>query len=319
MLAGSSAPAQPEAPPEAALLRESTPQDGASLGLHKEISDPGRCERWPRHLALRDVATGEQLTGRCQSPNECDYCATLAAVENAEVLQLDAMTNEPPSIVAILGTRSTSLKPAEFWRSREQLVKAFKRRWSRCEYCALVEYTTGYGPRAGGLRRPHWNLLLKGVPVEDVDLVRDVVGNVWCPRADAELHAQYVAAIAEFGGLSRYVAMHFQKSSQRPPAGWKGHRFLHSRGYFAAPMPEVREAARESLNWKRQRFKLKRELERQAPGVPFTPDEIHEWTERSVELNRGRRFKLVELHDELRPVLSRPTGRAVRRGLGTST
>jgi hypothetical protein len=259
---------------------------------------------------LRDVATGEQLSGRCQSPNECDYCATLAAVENAEVLQLDAMTNEPPSIVAILGTRSTSTKPADFWRSREQLVKALKRRWPGCEYAALVEYTTGYGPRSGGRRRPHWNLLLKGVPAEDHDQVADVVAKVWCPRVNAKPQAQYVAPVQEFGGLSRYVAMHFQKSSQRPPAGWKGHRFLHSRGYFAAPMPEIRAQARESLNRKRVAWRVERSL---PEGVAFDPLEVEEWIDQAVERNRRRRFKLVELHDELAPVLSRPVGRAVRR------
>jgi hypothetical protein len=212
--------------------------------------------------------------------------------------------------VAILGTRSTSIRPADFWRSREQLVKALKRRWPGCEYAALVEYTTGYGPRSGGRRRPHWNLLLKGIPAEDVDQVADVVAKVWCPRVDANPQAQYVAAVAEFGGLSRYVAMHFQKSSQRPPAGWSGHRFLHSRGYFAVPLPQIRSQAREQLRRKRLRWKLERAL---PEGVMFMPDEIEEWLGQSLELDARKSFRLVQLHDELGPVLSKPPGRAVRR------
>jgi len=251
-----------------------------------------------------------QRQGRCSSPNKCDYCATLAAVENAEVLQLDAMTNEPPTIVAVLTTRSTSIDPSDFWLSREKLVKALRRRWPRCQYAALVEYTTGYGPRSGGRRRPHWNLLLKGIPAEAVDQVADVVAKVWCPRVDATPAAQYVAEVAEFGGLSRYVAMHFQKSSQRPPAGWEGHRFTHSQGYFGVPLPKIRARAREQLRRKRIRHKVVASL---PDGILFDHLEIEEWTGEAIERDARSRYQLVQLHDELGPVLSKPPGRAVRR------
>ena len=49
----------------------------------------------------------------------------------------------------------------------------------------------------------------------------------------------------------RYIALHFQKESQAPPADWHGHRFIKSRGYFGRPMPEVRAEARRSLRLKR--------------------------------------------------------------------
>jgi hypothetical protein len=57
--------------------------------------------------------------------------------------------------------------------------------------------------------------------------------------------------VSEAGGLMCYIALHFQKESQAPPAGWRGHRFIKSRGYFGRPMPEVRAEARRSLRLKR--------------------------------------------------------------------
>jgi hypothetical protein len=45
----------------------------------------------------------------------------------------------------------------------------------------------------------------------------------------------------------RYLALHFQKESQSPPRGWKGHRFTSSRGYFPKGAAVAREAAKKSL------------------------------------------------------------------------
>ena len=50
----------------------------------------------------------------------------------------------------------------------------------------------------------------------------------------------------------RYLALHFQKESQAPPPGWKGHRFQTSRGYLWTSTPEARELAREQLRRKRE-------------------------------------------------------------------
>jgi hypothetical protein len=224
----------------------------APLDLHEGISDPalGGCGRWPEHMRLLS-SHGEVVRGRCRATNQCSYCARLAAVENAELLSLDALSGTAPEVWAVLTTRTADADPARFYDSRRQVMRALQRRWPDVEYAALVEFTTGYGPRSHGARRPHWNLLLKGIPADDVDLVRDVITTVWCAREDAQPHAQFVGAIAEIGGLMRYLALHFQKESQRPPEGWRGHRFTKSRGYLATTTPEAREAARQSLRHKR--------------------------------------------------------------------
>jgi hypothetical protein len=174
------------------------------------------------------------------------------AVENSEALALDAVeSGNAPTIWMVLTTRTATGEARRFYKSRECLMRSIKRRWSGAEYAALVEFTTGYGKRSGGRRRPHWNVLLKSVPVDAVEELRQVVAEVWCAREDAEPRGQYVGAVSEVGGLMRYIALHFQKESQAPPKGWRGHRFIKSRGYFGRPMPKVREEARRSLRLKR--------------------------------------------------------------------
>lgn len=195
---------------------------------------------------------GEIVSGRCRATNLCLYCARLAAVENAELLSLDAMAGVAPGVYAVLTTASTDRDPRRFYRAREQVGKALRRRWPGCEWAVQVEFTTGQAGTSGGYRRQHWNWLLKGIPDDDVDLARGVMTRVWCPRVDGIAAAQYVALVGELGGLMRYLALHFAKPAQAPPIGWRGHRFLHSRGYFPAAMPEMREAARTSLRYKRE-------------------------------------------------------------------
>jgi hypothetical protein len=185
--------------------------------------------------------------GRCGSVNLCSYCAKLRAIENAEMLSLDALDHGAPEVWACLTTRTADPVPASFYRAREQVRKALRRRWPECQDATLVEFTTGYGPRSGGRRRPHWNALLKGVPTADVEEARAVVARVWCGQVDAEASRQHVGPVADAGGLMRYLALHFQKESQSPPKGWRGHRFVASRGYFPSGAPAARQRAKESL------------------------------------------------------------------------
>lgn len=173
------------------------------------------------------------------------------AIENSELLQLDAIEGTAPAIWACLGTAEATLDTRRFYKSREAVMRSLKRRWPAVEYAALVEFTTGYAATSGGKRRPHWNLLLKGIPAEDVDQARDVICRVWCAREQARPEAQHVGTVTNAGGLMRYIAHHFQKESQRPPRGWKGHKLLHSRGYLWTATAAAREAARESLRAKR--------------------------------------------------------------------
>jgi hypothetical protein len=228
----------------------------AALDLHEELRrkrPAGGCSRWPERLRLVSDR-GHFVRGRCGSTNQCDYCARLAAVENSEMLALDAMYGAP-QVWCVLTTPIATLDTSALQVLVKRLVEALRRdkRLGRSvEYASILEYTTGYGPRSDGKRRPHWNLLLKGVTVEQIPALREVIERVWCAGAQASPKAQYVGPIAEAGGLMRYLALHFQKESQRPPDGFTGQRFNTSRGYYnRRTRAEMRLVARESLRGKR--------------------------------------------------------------------
>jgi hypothetical protein len=192
------------------------------------------------------------------------------------MLALDAMDGNAPQVWCVLTTRTATTDMTLFYAARKQLVKALRRRWPGCQYAYLLEFTTGYGPRSGGRRRPHWNLLLKGIPAEAVDQVRSIVDRVWCGQVDARPSGQHVGEISEAGGLMRYIALHFQKESQSPPRGFHGHRFRTSEGYYTrGTAAEVREDAKDAL-W------LKRQLHRIERTTGLTGDDAEDQLEREL-------------------------------------
>jgi hypothetical protein len=255
---------------------DSAPAPKAPLVLHKGIHDPGRqdgqqgCPRWPEHLRLLNERTGLLVPGRCRSTNLCDYCAKLAAVENTEMLWLDALEQGSPTLWLLLTTNVAVWDGERWMRSMEQLSTAVRRRWPEFEYACLIEFTTGYGRRAEGLRRPHGNLFVRGVPVEEREELQQVVAAVWVPRmverwdrstayARKAFELQQVYSVSEdkggMRGLTRYVGLHFQKSSQSPEHGWRGQRFRASRGYFVRARTQLREEAKRSLADGRRLYK----------------------------------------------------------------
>jgi hypothetical protein len=205
---------------------------------------------------------GEIVQGRCSSPNLCEYCARLAAVENAELLAMDAIEGSAPSTYCVLTTPSTVQEPSHYYESLKQLQRALRSRLPGYQAAWLVEFTTGRAGTAGGHRRPHFNGLLKGVHDEaQVAIVTDEIHRIWCSRESAVRAAQYVAPVQEMGGLMRYLALHFLKEAQAPPKGWKGHRFRATRGYLWTPTPQARKLARESLMNKRELWRaIEREM-----------------------------------------------------------
>lgn len=251
-----------------------------SLDLHGESSHaaerPLRCERWPKRLALLSAAG--LVAGRCNSPNKCAYCARLAAVETSEMLALDAMKGYAPRVWLVLTTRETAVlmrqspeamreQQRRFYKAREKLMRAIKRRWPGAEYVCVVEFTSGYAARSGGHRRPHWNVLIKGVGPECLVELEALVRERWCASMDAEPDAQFAGAIAEVGGLMKYLALHFLKESQQPPEGWRGQRVTASRGYFGprsargsvTARARCRVEAREALRLKRELWRAEQE------------------------------------------------------------
>jgi hypothetical protein len=185
----------------------------------------------------------------------------LAGIENCEVLWQDALTNSAPTVWTVLGTRSTSLDMATFRNACTMVLRAARDYFPDAQAATLVEYTTGYGKNAGGERRPHWNFTWKGV--DDAEKLHAVTLAPWLRNVDASARAhafdRCVRPIHEMGGLSRYLADHLTKESQRPPKGFRGHRFRTTRGYLAEPLPAAREKARDALRLRRELWKLQRE------------------------------------------------------------
>lgn len=205
----------------------------------------------------RGETTG-YVEGRCKGVNVCDYCAIQAAHENARMLSLDAIEDTRPQLLAIVGTGKPTTDPTPFYAGKREVMRALRARFGRqVEYVGLCEFTTGKGLRAGGLRRPHWNLFVKGIGPEDLDEAREIIRARWCANVpDAEPEAQYVEVLRDLGAAAQYVAMHFHKRDQAPPDGWRGQRFNASRGYFyGRTRREMRVLARADLQRERELWK----------------------------------------------------------------
>lgn len=280
--------------------RESTPGPAATttappeaaLDLHKGIaprSTEGGCPRWPESLRLESTL-GQLVPGRCKATNLCDYCAKLAAVENSEVLAQDALCNSAPAVWLVLTTRSTVATMSAYREAMRSVRRAIRRGWPSAELATLVEFTTGMGTRSKGERRPHWNILVKGVLPADLDALRLAAATAWCSRVDALPEGQYAGEVAKVGGLMRYLALHFQKESQQPPKGWRGHRFTTTRGYLAEPMENARERARTALRWRRELWKVQ-----QALGDVMAVDELAELADASCAARAELGWSLVRV------------------------
>lgn len=243
---------------------------GPLLILLTEISHPARIKRadllgkqplgfcegwegWRWLVASEDGDFRDLAPVRCHSPNKCEFCARLQALENAEMLVADAERAGPdgarlPQLYCVLTTRTPALDLKPFSKGLELVTRALRRRWGKgVQYAALLEYTTGTSWRSQGHRMPHWNLLLKGVPAEARAEASGIVAERWCSHVDAEPAGQYVGEIDRgVPGLVRYLALHFNKVDQRPPRGFRGKRFNPSLGYWEGgyKASEVREEAR---------------------------------------------------------------------------
>ncbi len=273
--------------------------ESPALGTNKEKGFKG-CTCGPSNLRLLS-SDGELVRVRGGSVNLCEYCAGQKAIEDLRMLRDDAMAGSAPGVLVVLGTRTATLSMAEFRTGRRAVTQVLRRAGVR--YACLVEYTTGYGPRAGGERRPHWNWLLKDAP-EDVDgLIADMVA-AWCASVDAEPEAQYGAPLRTPAAAINYLVGHFTKASQRPPVGFKGKRFNCSRDYFdGLSVRAARVRAREAIALERELYKAGRagfgahdaELIAQEAMVRRSDTTWTLTNERGVRVSRHRPAP-VELH-----------------------
>jgi len=272
---------------------------------HKFRPDHADCERSRLPYWLLSSA-GEATEVRCSSPNRCDPCGRRKSRENCEMIGLDALDHRDraPEVWTVLSTRTVTLDMARFYKARELVVRRLRQRFDGVAYASVLEYTTGYGTHSEGERRPHWNLLLKGIGPEQLDQAADVIRRIWCGHADAEPEAQHVGTVYEVGGLAGYLAAHVHKQDQKPPPGFRGQRFNCSRDYFEdTTRAAMRERAAESIFCKAVRHRAEQladdpdhELHR-ARLEPGGDALLEAWTAAQVALLRSIDWQLVRLGD----------------------
>jgi hypothetical protein len=195
---------------------------------------------------------GELVAGRCRATNLCPYCQRLYVVETVEMLTLDALEHAP-SLWVVLTAREHLTRP-DTYAHLSHLRRSLRRKWPAIEWFVQVEFQ-----RRGAL---HLNLLVKGVPVEDRDELRQAVVELWCRRVDALPVGQWVEQMRDGYAVTRYCSKmlaHGLKGEQAPPIGWKGHRTSQTRGYLVRPASVMRAEAKASLRSKRE---LNRQLAR---------------------------------------------------------
>ncbi len=225
------------------------------LDRHTESSHPGlKCSRGDAGIWLRSNH-GEMVCPCCGAVNKCEKALAVSRQVKMQMLVEDAMSGNAPTILTVTTTRTPTVDMRGFYRARELVVRAIRRRWPQAEYDFELEFTTGYGPRSGGKRRPHGNTLWKNIPANASDLVAEITARVWCQHVDALPEHQYCAPIQTPAAAIKYLASHFSKASQRPPAGFTGHRSLSSRGYFPQGVDVARRQAKESLAARRIRHR----------------------------------------------------------------
>jgi hypothetical protein len=126
------------------------------------------------------------------------------------------------------------------------------RRWWEVEYFFKVEFTTGLAPTSGGHRRMHAHGLLKGLDGAELLNVEALTRERW-----AAVTGAIVVEVAKLrtpaAGL-HYLGLHHAKASQLPPDEWRGMVERASRGYWSAPVAELRKVAQlelraEALAW----------------------------------------------------------------------
>jgi hypothetical protein len=170
-------------------------------------------------------------------------------VETVEMLTLDAV-EYAPSLWAVLTARE-HLTRADLRVHLDYLRRyVLRRRWPNVEWFVQVEFQ-----RRGAL---HANLLFKGVPIDQVNVLERELASAWCARVDALPVGQWVGEIESGVGVVRYLAKmlaHGLKVEQAPPIGWRGHRTSQTRGYLVRPASLMREEARRSLRLKRKLYR----------------------------------------------------------------
>jgi hypothetical protein len=273
----------------------------SSIGL-----SPGfGCERASKRLRM--VTPDGHCPVRCKAPLKCEYCFRLARWELVTMMFEDATRQLPAAVLTLTTVDPQHAYGDAFSRAVALVIDVLRARWPELQYCGLIEFTTGKAPRSGGLRRMHMHALLKGVPADAAAEIAELARKSWQRSMGA--HVVSCAALESCGGIIGYLGgLHHSKQAQRPPEGWQGRTLRVSRGYWYAPVSEVRAEARRQQAERRRLWAAGRTL-----GPAATSEQI-EW---EVAIQRERqeshRFRVVEVTaDGLQPL--REIGGAADRG-----
>lgn len=248
---------------------------------------------------------------RSKASNRCPGCARAVAFENMTMLRQDAETNGAPGDVITLTSRDAITDAGAYRQACASFWRAFRKRWGHVEYCGFIEWTTGAGPRSGGIRRLHSHWLVKGLAQRhDRSEIQEWTSAEWSKLTGAWV--VQVARLETVGGVVGYLALHHEKMEQAPPAGWAGRRLRPSSRYFSDSGRTRRDRAR---HWLAARASERRyaqagvHLGRTAPG----PSPALVWgrtlaQKASDELTRepGGRFDSLGKRRELDARLSSP-------------
>lgn len=249
-LAAQSSPPSSDGPEAARSVALDLHEGICDLPAREPFAPPvhGGCQRWPENLRLVSDQ-GEFVRGRCAATNLCRYCQRLYVVETVEMLTIDAM-EYAPTLWGVLTARE-HLTRTDCYGHLRQLRKKLRKTWPDVEWFVQVEFQ-----RRGAL---HLNLLIKGVPVVDRAEVERQAVSLWCERVDARPVGQWFGVVQDGVGVVKYLSKmlaHGLKAEQAPPIGWKGHRTSQTRGYLVRPASKMRLEARESLRYKRHRYRI---------------------------------------------------------------
>lgn len=195
---------------------------------------------------------------RCGASNSCDYCAFLAAVENAALVALDAREHSPP----VGGMTTTTHRPdfdlGQLRRAEENLIDYLRRAYGKdVAYCGFLEWTTGKG---GHGRMPHLHHLLKGIPREVLQAPERGLSPLEVEiskRWERYTGGAFIVDCRELrtaAGAIAYLSLHHHKREQAAPAGIKHTKRLRpSRNYFDGRIGPLRERVRSLTHDRRVR------------------------------------------------------------------
>lgn len=283
-------------PDEASAAAGPSPAAGrlsTNRGKGQEAGVPSRCLNPVPGLRFR-TADGRLLRVPCDR-STCPYCMRRRAFVSAAMFGVDAAELLPS--VAMTTTTRDVVTPADLREGQAQMVRRIRREVAPgARYCAIIEWTQGTTRWSGGLRRPHFHSLWKGLQPADSDSVRQIATEVWLRIAGADSHT--CEEIRTPGGAVAYVARHHFKVSQSPPPGWSGKRLRPCKGWWELGAAETRARAETLVRDRGLIRRIEQELaDRLSPTTLVDETTWDELVKTRLELRRRETVALVHVRE----------------------